>query len=177
MSRLLSRLLYSSLRPRIEPDASGFRVTLLLASSRLFPADVCACQPLGENRLYYDLPLASLCIASVPLLSWKGEKPGSPESFSPPPQFAACVASRPVVTCLLCLGPSPVPVAFPWLVHHLSIASFLFPLRQIHLLLHELLSLNTTPGVGCFLCPCSYPDGSFPCLLFPPKLSRSSSWP
>lgn len=47
-------------------------------------------------------------VSALPLfLCFPGREPGSPESFSPPPQFAACVASRPVVTCLLCLWPSP----------------------------------------------------------------------
>lgn len=43
--------------------ASGLRVPLLLASSRLLSAEVYASYPLGKTKVDYDLPLVALCIA------------------------------------------------------------------------------------------------------------------
>lgn len=78
-----------------------------------------------------------------PCWCFPDRQPGSPESFSPSSSICSLCGLE-VCGCL-----SAVPVAFPWLVNSLSMACFLFPLRQIYLLLHEPLSLNTAPGVGC----------------------------
>lgn len=107
--------------------AFSLRVPLLFASPRLLSARVCASHPLEQTKYCLWPVLVALCIAY---------------SF---PAFADTLLTGSLGSCLLVLQPvafrhamqSAAPVAFSWLVHSLSMASFLSPQRQIHLLLHE----------------------------------------